>query len=151
MLIKIHSPIRRYRPRAAAVAFLGLFLGLSQGGAGFSRASAAEGDVATGEGLFKQKCSACHQITGKGIKGAFPALAGNSFVQGDPQLVARTVLGGRGGMPSFAPLLEEQQIADILSYVRQAWGNSATPISAELVHEVKENAKPQDKAPTVTH
>lgn len=114
-------------------------------------ALAGEGNVAAGQALFAQKCAACHQITGKGIKGAFPALAGDPFVQGDPTLVARTVLGGRGGMPSFAALLSEQEIADIISYVRQAWGNSAGPLSADLVHDVKENAKPQDQPPTVTH
>ena len=63
---------------------------------------AASAQAATpGETKFMDNCSACHQPTGKGVKGAFPALAGNPFVQGDPALLAVTVLNGRGGMPSL--------------------------------------------------
>ncbi len=56
---------------------------------------------ADGKSLFLDNCSACHQPTGKGVPGAFPALAGSAFVQGDPKIVMTTVLNGRAGMPSF--------------------------------------------------
>lgn len=112
---------------------------------------AAAQDVAKGQDLFNHKCAACHQKTGLGVKGAFPALAGDPFVRGDPEPVVRTVLQGRGGMPTFAALLAEDQLADIISYIRQAWGNAAPAVDTAFVIQVKTNAKPQDKAPTVTH
>jgi mono/diheme cytochrome c family protein len=54
-----------------------------------------------GAALFKQNCAACHQPQGQGVPGAFPALTGNAFVQGDPKAVASVLLNGRGGMPNF--------------------------------------------------
>ena len=86
-----------------------------------------------GKTMFAENCSACHQLTGKGIPGAFPALAGDPFVLGDPRPVAKTVLNGRGGMPKFAGDLSDDQIAAILTYVRSAWGNGAAPITPEIV------------------
>jgi len=100
-------------------------------------AQASAQDAAAGGVLFKQKCSACHQVTGLGIKGAFPALAGDPFVVGDDKLVVKTVLLGRGGMPSFMPHLDDQQIADILTYVRSSWGNKGSPVPPADVAEVR--------------
>ncbi len=96
----------------------------------------------TGQDLFKQNCSACHQITGKGIPGAFPSLAGDPFVMGPPELVASTVVHGRGGMPTFGPELTDVQIATILTYVRSAWGNQASPITPDMVAKVRTSAAP---------
>jgi mono/diheme cytochrome c family protein len=86
-----------------------------------------------GEALFKENCAACHQPDGKGVPGAFPALAGNTFVQGPAKDVAGTVLNGRGGMPSFRSELSRGQIAQILTYVRSAWGNAAPAIDEATV------------------
>jgi mono/diheme cytochrome c family protein len=90
---------------------------------------------AEGAKLFAQNCSACHQLTGKGIPGAFPALAGDVLVQGPAIGPAKVVLNGRGGMPTFKAELNNEQIASILTYVRGAWGNHAPPISAAVVAE----------------
>jgi len=100
----------------------------------------------TGESLFEQNCSACHQLNGKGIPGAFPALAGNKFVQGPPEPVASTVLNGRGGMPTFGPDLSNETIASILTYVRSAWGNQAEPITPALVGSVRGGKTPENPA-----
>lgn len=86
-----------------------------------------------GAALFKQNCSACHQPQGQGVPGAFPALAGDAFVQGDPKAVAHVLLNGRGGMPNFREDLTNEQIAAVLSYVRSAWGNHAPPLDAATV------------------
>ena len=92
----------------------------------------AEPDGAT---LFAQNCAACHQKNGEGIKGAYPALAGDKLAQGSPDVLAKTVLYGRGGMPAFAADLADPTIAKILTYVRSSWGNKAGPISpAVLTH-----------------
>ncbi len=86
-----------------------------------------------GQTKFLSWCSACHQATGQGVKGAFPALAGDAFVLGDPVTVASTVLNGRGGMPSFKGDLKDADIAQILTYVRSSWGNTAGPVTEAQV------------------
>ena len=78
-----------------------------------------------GASLFQQNCAACHQAKGQGVAGAFPPLAGNKFVQGDPKGPAYVVTHGRGGMPNFSDDLDDQQMAAILTYVRTSWGNGA--------------------------
>jgi mono/diheme cytochrome c family protein len=110
--------------------------------AAFGAGSDAFAQAPTGQELFKQNCSACHQITGKGIPGAFPSLAGDPFVVGPPELVAATVVHGRGGMPTFGTDLTDVQIATILTYVRSAWGNQASPITPEMVAKVRTSAAP---------
>lgn len=93
-----------------------------------------------GESLFLDNCAACHQKTGAGVKGAFPALAGNKLVQGPPVVLASTVLLGRGGMPAFKSELDDGELAAILSYVRTAWGNKGQPLTAAQVAAVRTKA-----------
>ena len=78
-----------------------------------------------GKALFMKNCAACHQATGKGIPGAFPALAGSKFVQGKGGDVATVLLKGRGGMPDFSDSLSDRDIATVLTFVRGNWGNKA--------------------------
>ncbi|MGC1302855.1 MAG: cytochrome c [Caulobacteraceae bacterium] len=96
-----------------------------------------KGPAMNGQALFAENCSACHQVTGKGVPGAFPALAGDTFVQGPPQPVAATVLNGRGGMPTFRNDLSDAQIATVITYVRSAWGNHAPAVDAATVARVR--------------
>lgn len=91
------------------------------------------------QSLFMDNCSACHQATGKGIKGAFPALAGSPLVQGDPAILAATVLNGRAGMPAFKDDLSDADLAAILTYVRSSWGNKAKPVTAADVAKVRKS------------
>ncbi|WP_332856218.1 c-type cytochrome [Duganella sp. S19_KUP01_CR8] len=97
--------------------------------AGATAPSRAQDAAADGKALFMKNCAACHQASGKGIPGAFPALAGNKFVQGKGTEVATVLLKGRGGMPDFSDSLSDQEIATILSFVRSNWGNKAAPLS----------------------
>ncbi len=99
--------------------------------------------------LFQQNCSACHQPMGQGIPGAFPALAGNVYVQSDPRNPAYTVTHGRGGMPNFSDDLSDAQIAAILSFVRSSWGNHAPPLDAAVVASVRSAASPPDPSAQV--
>jgi cytochrome c6 len=96
-------------------------------------AAQARAQGADGKTLFAKNCAACHQASGKGIPGAFPALAGNGFVQGAADNVATVLLKGRGGMPDFSGSLDDGEIAQVLSYVRTSWGNSAAPLSEQDV------------------
>ena len=92
------------------------------------------------ESLFVSNCSACHQRNGQGIPQAFPALAGDLLVQGDPQDLVVVLLNGRGGMPAFKAQLDDAQIAAVASYVRGAWGNHADPVPEALVTETRHDA-----------
>ena len=102
-------------------------------GAGQALAQADASRAGDGKTLFAKNCAACHQASGKGIPGAFPALARNSFVQGPPAEVSTVLLKGRGGMPDFSNSLDDAEIAEVLSYVRGSWGNGAAPLSADEV------------------
>lgn len=95
--------------------------------------ASAQADDEQGKRQYLKICSACHQPDGKGIPEAFPALAGNAFVQGDAKAVASVPLLGRGGMPNFSKRLDDATLAVILSYVRNAWGNAAPEITANQV------------------
>lgn len=88
---------------------------------------------ADGKALFQKNCAACHQASGKGIPGAFPALAGNALVQGPAPEVAMVLLQGRGGMPDFSASMSDEDIAAVLSFARAAWGNKAAPLKAEEI------------------
>ena len=95
--------------------------------------SGAQAAPPTSAALFAENCAACHQPKGEGIAGAFPALAKNAFVKGDPKVVAATILNGRGGMPSFRSDLSDAEIAAVLTFVRASWGNKAVPVTPVVV------------------
>jgi mono/diheme cytochrome c family protein len=83
-----------------------------------------------GRDLFQRHCAACHGSSGEGVHAMVPRLARVSgIVAPDPASLIRTVLsGGQKGtrMPGFAGRLDDGQIADILTYIRNDWGNAAT-------------------------
>ena len=99
-------------------------------------------ETVDGQALFLSNCAACHQATGKGVPDAFPALASDRFVMGDGKTLAHVVLNGRGGMPSFGADLGDAEIAAILTYVRSAWGNKASPVTLTDVAAVRGAALP---------
>lgn len=82
-----------------------------------------------GRALFARNCAACHQADGRGIPGAFPALAGSAVVTGALAEVAEVLLKGRGGMPDFSGSLDDTEIARVLTYTRSSWGNAAAPVT----------------------
>jgi mono/diheme cytochrome c family protein len=90
-----------------------------------------------GQTAYTADCSACHQANGQGMTGAFPALAGNAVVKGDPAAVIGVVLNGRGGMPGFKADLGDAEVAAAVSYIRSAWGNAASPVSPAAVAAVR--------------
>lgn len=78
----------------------------------------------TGEKIFKRVCAACHMPDAKGAvgAGAYPALAGNKklAVSGYPAFV---VVHGLNGMPPIGGMMSDQQVADVVNYVRTHFGN----------------------------
>ncbi|WP_408871905.1 c-type cytochrome [Gluconacetobacter aggeris] len=132
-------PIRRYSRRSRCAAVLPLCILL------LPVAAIAAGPVdQEGAVLYAQNCSACHQTGGNGIVGAFPALARNTFVVGDPLAVARTVMDGRGGMPSFRSSLTDEQMGLIINYIRGSWGNRAVPIMPATFAKARGGTLPRE-------
>ena len=97
-----------------------------------------QGDaVQRGQAVFEENCAQCHRLNGEGLPDTFPALNKNPFVLGEPKPVIATVLKGRKGslgrMPSWADKLDDQQIAAVVTYIRQAWSNRAAPVTPAMV------------------
>lgn len=78
-----------------------------------------------GEEVYKGNCAACHQANGQGIPGAFPALAGSAVATGELEGHVNIVLNGKPGtaMAAFRNQLSEADLAAVLTYERNAWGN----------------------------
>ena len=94
-------------------------------------AASAEED---GMSLYNRKCSTCHQKNGAGIEHAYPALSNDGFLLGaGDEEVIKLIFKGRDGMPAWAFFLKDDEIAKILTYARGAWGNTATPITPDVV------------------
>ncbi len=94
-----------------------------------------EGLIGHGEILYLEHCAECHQVDGQGWSTLYPRLAGNPIVTlHDPEPIIVTVTYGQGSMPSFQKRLTTQEIAAILSYIRNAWGNQAAPVSSRQIH-----------------
>lgn len=103
----------------------------------------------TGAHLYLDNCAACHRTDGTGAMPAFPSLRGNaSVLSGDPASLIHIVLSGSHmpstaaaptplAMPDFGWRLTDQQIADLLSFVRSSWGNRAAAVTAGEVAKVR--------------
>ena len=79
-----------------------------------------------GEGVYQKNCVACHQMNGEGLPPIFPALAGSDIVMFDKNRNVEILMEGVQGaaMQSFANQLSEVDMAAVISYTRQAWGNA---------------------------
>ena len=81
--------------------------------------------VARGEKVYLTNCASCHQPTGMGLPPMFPALKGSPIATGDAENHLSVVVHGRPGtaMPAFGPQLSEVDLAAVVTYERNAWGN----------------------------
>nr|AYM52766.1 cytochrome c4 [Simulacricoccus ruber] len=104
--------------------------------------------------LFHERCATCHQVDGAGLSGAVPPLDGSPFVTGEPRTVARILLHGirgpihvagrdyDGNMPDFASVLSDAEVAEVGTYIRQAWSNRAGPLTVADVAAVRREPGP---------
>lgn len=83
--------------------------------------------IAHGKEVYNGHCAACHQANGAGIPGAFPALAGSKIATGPAKGHIDIVLHGKTGtaMQAFGPQLNDTDLAAVITYERNSWGNSA--------------------------
>jgi mono/diheme cytochrome c family protein len=107
-------------------------------------ASASDGAV-----VYLANCSSCHQTNGQGVPGAFPPLAGNPTVTGNPAAVVTIVKNGLEGrivvnakaysgiMPRWKGVLSDEQIAAVITYIRSSWKNHAPGVSVSEVRAVQ--------------
>jgi len=105
-----------------------------------------------GESVYDMACLPCHQPEGKGLPGVYPPLAGSDWVRGDTTRLIKillhgltgpvTVAGQNFGGPNAVPMpslggLTDEQIADVLTFVRAEFGAKASPVSAADVQKVR--------------
>jgi alcohol dehydrogenase (quinone), cytochrome c subunit len=113
-----------------------------------------EGDTSkTGSLLYLDNCAACHRPDGLGYKRVFPQLAGNPVVMAPEAIsLATIVLEGsltpktsatpaQFAMPSFAWRLNDQEVADVVNFIRSSWGNRSAPIAAGDVAKLRKSVR----------
>ena len=119
--------------------------------------AALAAQMADGQKTYMLVCFACHQPTGQGLPNMFPPLAGSDWVTAPkPDRIIRNVLHGVMGplsingkpfttpapmMPPQGAALSNKQVADVLTYVRNSWGNKASAVTADQVQAVREAEK----------
>ena len=109
-----------------------------------------EKTMKTGAAIYADECAGCHASNGKGTAGLFPSLNGSPAVQQtDATSLLRVVLRGArsvatdgaptgAAMPQFAWVLNDDEVAAVLTYIRNVWGNSAPPVSAAEVGRARQ-------------
>jgi len=102
--------------------------------------------IEKGKRVFAQTCFACHQTEGQGLPGVFPPLAKSDFLMADKERAIRGVLKGLSGelvvngqkyngvMPPV--MLTDEQVAQVLTYVRNSWGNNGDIVTIDEVRKV---------------
>jgi mono/diheme cytochrome c family protein len=101
-----------------------------------------------GKRVYDTTCIACHQANGLGVPGQYPPLVASEWVTGSEERIIRIVLHGLNGPITvegkeynnvMAPLgsLKDDQIANVISYVRASWGNTASEVQPETVAKVR--------------
>lgn len=107
----------------------------------------AEVRIARGKEIYTKTCQACHQENGAGIPNAFPPLAKSDYLNEDVTRAIGVVLHGKTGeitvngtvynsaMP--AQTLSEKEVAEVLTYVYNSWGNKAQDVTPEMVAAAK--------------
>jgi len=125
----------------------------TNGSSGNKTASADPPDPAVmkeGAAIYADECSGCHTLNGKGAPGLFPSLNGSPVVQQtDPTTVLHVVLRGARSvgtapqptapaMPQFGWILDDDQVSAVVTYIRNAWGNSAPAVSANQVKKTRQ-------------
>ncbi|HLX25774.1 MAG TPA: cytochrome c [Candidatus Cybelea sp.] len=135
----------------ATVVLAGCAKGAQSSAAASASAAAANNPASASDGgaVYIANCSSCHQTNGQGTPGAFPPLAGNPVVTGNPIatiLIVKNGLDGRvvvhghaysGIMPRWKGVLSDEQIASVITYIRSSWKNNASGVSVSQVQAVK--------------
>jgi mono/diheme cytochrome c family protein len=110
----------------------------------------SETAMASGKAVYDHYCVACHEADGSSSPGVYPPLDGNALLQSaDPSSTLRVILDGAqsvttarapntGQMPAYARQFSDQEVADVTTYIRNSFGNSAPAVSAEQVKKARQ-------------
>jgi mono/diheme cytochrome c family protein len=119
-----------------------------------------ERKISSGEKIFAGRCASCHQANGLGIDGQFPPLANSEWVAADPAVITSIILKGLKGeivvngktygtsaaVNMAAVPISDREIANVSTYVRQAWGNTSSEVTEDFVSELRaEQSAKQDQ------
>ncbi len=126
---------------------------VSWSGAGSGGAAAPPDPMVVGKRVFTRTCAVCHQASGLGVAGQFPPLVGSEWVlsedwHGDNHIVSIVLDGFQGpvtvkgeaynnAMAPWGAILKDSEVAAVLTYVRNEWGNEAPAITSEFVAEIR--------------
>lgn len=129
----------------------------------YQEASAVTQLDTPGAHTYVTHCASCHGQDGKGQPDWMPPLAGatsslakesasaiNITLNGSQRIVAAGVPDAYR-MPAFREHLSDQQIADVLTFVRSTWGNHADPVEAKAVSELRDKTDPASSSPIILH
>ncbi len=108
--------------------------------------------IANGKLVYTQNCASCHQVDGHGVQNMNPPLIQTSYVLGDKVKLIKIVLNGfnedveiNGNTYSNTmashDFLKDQEIADVLTYIRHSFGNKASAVSVAMVKSVRATKK----------
>jgi len=134
----------------AAIAGLALLAPVAKSDDAFDLTASIE----RGKGIYMQTCIACHQVTGQGVPGAFPPLAGTEYTQGPARrMIAMTLKGVNPPLkvkemtyavpmpplPIQFPLLaDDNKLADVINFVRNSFGNKDEKgVTPAMIAEVR--------------
>jgi len=102
-----------------------------------------------GEEIYNKVCLACHQADGSGVPMMFPPVTQSKFINGDNEQLIRVILDGMSGpveikgeeynsiMPPQKDNLDDQEVSDLIYYLRNSFSNSAGDITAEEVARIR--------------
>jgi len=116
-----------------------------------------ERKISSGEKVFAVRCASCHQANGLGIAGQYPPLDGSNWVTSDPGIITNIILKGLKGeivvkgetygtsaaVNMAAVAISDREIANVVTYVRQAWGNNAEEIFEDEVASIRADSTEQ--------
>jgi nitrite reductase (NO-forming) len=159
-ILKVDGPENKaiYSGKEVDSVYLGDKAAADQQAVAVATSAAAKGNLTreeqqkAGEALFAGTCSVCHQPNGQGLEGVFPPLAKSDFLMADLKRAIGIVLNGLTGpvtvngktfnsvMPPMSQL-NDDEVANILTYVRNAWGNQDAQVSAAEVAEIRQTTK----------
>jgi mono/diheme cytochrome c family protein/glucose/arabinose dehydrogenase len=98
-----------------------------------------------GREVYRNACQSCHMPDGRGQERVAASLIGSEFAQGAPEVPIRILLSGKEGdiglMPPLGSMLNDDDLAAVLTYVRREWGQTASPVDAALVGAVRRSTQ----------
>ena len=115
--------------------------------------------ISSGEKIFAVRCASCHQATGLGITGQYPPLAGSKWATANPEIITNIILKGLKGeivvkgetygtsaaVNMAAVAINDREIANVVTYVRQAWGNDANEVFEDEVASTRAGSVEQEE------